>query len=242
MKKVLITGSKGFVGRNLIEKLSQYNCFSISEFDTDNDISELEEKVIKSDIIIHLAGVNRPKNKDEFANVNTGLTKQIINIINDNNLHPKIILSSSTQAVLDNPYGKSKREAEDILIEQSKVYGMYIKIFRFPGLFGKYCRPNYNSVVATFCYNISHDIPIQVSNPENVITLAYIDDVCSAIINEMKNISEELYPDINPKYDIKLGELVNVLTSFKNGKADNNMDVFNNKLYHTYRYYVTAQF
>ena len=122
MKNVLITGSKGFVSRNLIEKLSQYNCFAILEFDTDNDISELEEKVIRSDIIIHLAGVNRPKNEDEFANVNTGLTKQIINIINENNLHPKIILSSSTQALLDNPYGKSKKEAEEILIKQNKEF------------------------------------------------------------------------------------------------------------------------
>ncbi|KUO61709.1 hypothetical protein APF79_03665 [bacterium BRH_c32] len=242
MKNVLITGSKGFVGRNLIEKLSQYNCFSIDEFDADNDISELAEKVIKSDIIIHLAGVNRPQKIEEFANVNTGLTESLIEIINKNKLNPKIIFSSSSQALLDNPYGKSKKEAEDILIKLNKEFGTDIKIFRFPGLFGKYCRPNYNSVVATFCYNISHDIPIQISNPENIITLVYIDDVCSGIINEMKDESNKLFLDINPKYDIKLGELVDILTSFKNGETDYITDDFKKKLLNTYHYYVTAQF
>jgi UDP-2-acetamido-2,6-beta-L-arabino-hexul-4-ose reductase len=242
MKNVVITGSKGFVGRNLIEKLSQYNCFSVSEFDADNNLSELEEKVICADIIVHLAGVNRPQNIEEFANVNAGLTEKIINIIKENNLHPKIILSSSTQAALDNPYGMSKREAENLLISFKKESDIKLSIFRFPGIFGKYCRPNYNSVVATFCYNISHNLPIQISNPENEITLVYIDDVLDGIINSMKNDSDEVFEKITPEFITALGELSKYLYSFNENGYTKSANDFLNKLYATYLYYISSQY
>lgn len=175
MKNILVTGANGFVGRNLCAHLSLDENINIMKYDINNTVDELKEMIQKADFIYHFAGVNRPKNDSEFTKGNADLTSIIIELLKESGNQTPILLSSSTQSEKDNPYGKSKKAAENIVLEYGKNAKSYV--YRFPNLFGKWCRPNYNSVVATFCYNIAHDIPIQINAPEAVLTLAYIDDV-----------------------------------------------------------------
>ncbi|TLD40094.1 MAG: Capsular polysaccharide synthesis enzyme Cap5F [Candidatus Jettenia ecosi] len=177
MKNVLITGSKGFIGKNLTEALRRNNDVVIKTFDADDDLGLLESHLRDVDFIYHLAGINRPQNPAEFETGNAQSTASIVEILNKTGRNVPILLTSSIQAERDNPYGKSKKAAEDILADYKKKTGAPIYVYRLPGVFGKWSRPNYNTVVATFCHNIARGFEINISDPDYEIELVYIDDV-----------------------------------------------------------------
>jgi UDP-2-acetamido-2,6-beta-L-arabino-hexul-4-ose reductase len=216
---VLVTGSKGFVGRNLCSALRTMKSTQLVEFDCDNTSAELEAMLGGADVIFHLAGVNRPKSDDEFKIGNAGLTEEICTILLRLERVPKIVLASSIQAERDNPYGSSKLQAEQVLQAFAETTGARAVVYRFKNLFGKWCRPNYNSVTATFCHNIAHGLPVAISDPARSIELTYIDDVVSALIGEIP--SEEGVQESGfafgaelTAYPITLGELAELITSF----------------------------
>jgi UDP-2-acetamido-2,6-beta-L-arabino-hexul-4-ose reductase len=197
----------------LVERLSREKGLIVKTFDRMDDLSVLYGHLRDSDIIYHLAGVNRPQNIDEFGKVNLGLTEEIVNYLKSINRKPKIIFSSSIQAKIDNPYGISKNRAEEILKEYSVETGATISIFRLPNVFGKWCRPHYNSVIATFCYNISRGLEIAVDDVNQAIQLAYIDDVVDCFINclNQKMEVDQYYCEVKQTFNITLGKLVNKL-------------------------------
>jgi UDP-2-acetamido-2,6-beta-L-arabino-hexul-4-ose reductase len=245
MRYVLITGSNGFIGKNLQVVLGRKKGISILTFNrTDND-DKLQEYLIKADVIYHLAGVNRPDKIEEFEVVNNGLTRKIIEIIKDNKKQPLIVMPSSTQASFDSPYGMSKRKAEEALLNYSLQSGGLVYIFRLPGVFGKWCKPNYNSVVATFCYNIAHKLPIMISDPFKEIELVYIGDVISSFLTLMddnQNIPSNIFLKVEPIFRVTLRDLANTIKSFS--EMRNNLlvpdltDKFSRYLYATYLSYL----
>lgn len=182
MKTVLVTGSRGFIGKNLIVRLQELGNVAIKFFDKEDSIDTLRKFICESDFIFHLAGVNRPEKVEEFEEVNVGLTKDIINLLEETDRKIPVVITSSIQVESDNPYGKSKKRAEDELIKYSKRNSVPVYIYRLPNVFGKWSRPNYNSVVSTFCYNISHNLDIMISDPEKELELVYIDDVVNEFV------------------------------------------------------------
>lgn len=234
--KVLVTGAQGFIGKNLVTYLQKRDDVDLYKYDRDSTDKELEEAIQNADFIFHLAGINRPEKTEEFYEGNVDLTKKIVDLLKKYNKETPLVISSSIQAELDNDYGKSKKEAEDYLKEN---YAGSI-IFRFHNVFGKWCKPNYNSVVATFCYNISHDKEIQVSDPANTVELVYIDDVCEELLKVLDN-PEEYKKDINyinERRIVTLQELTDLLYSFKDDMnsiyVPKTGDNFIKKLFATY--------
>jgi UDP-2-acetamido-2,6-beta-L-arabino-hexul-4-ose reductase len=203
MKKVLVTGSGGFIGKNLIESLSRLSDIEISTFELNDDMETLFQNAAKSDLIFHLAGVNRPQNNEEFTQGNYELTETLVSKLQEQGKTPVIVLASSIQALLDNPYGVSKRQAEKAIAGYSEETGAKSYIFRLPNVFGKWCRPNYNSVVATFCHNISHGLDISISDPPKVLRLVYIDDVVKAFTSILQGNYSDLVLDDDGFYSIK---------------------------------------
>jgi UDP-2-acetamido-2,6-beta-L-arabino-hexul-4-ose reductase len=189
---LLITGSNGFIGKNLIAWLSQQPDVTLFQFDVENTRAELDAYLAQADFVFHLAGVNRPRDESEFRTGNVELTAQICDRLVELGRAVPLLLSSSTQAELDNPYGISKRQAEQVVAQYAEHSGARVIIYRLPGVFGKWCRPNYNSVVATFCYNIAHDLPITISDPAREIQLVYIDDVVEAFAAEVRGQRAEV--------------------------------------------------
>jgi len=248
--KVLVTGSKGFVGRNLCAVLGTMEGIEVMEFDCENTPAELEGMLAEADVVFHLAGVNRPKNNEEFKSGNAGLTEDICMTLERLNRTPKIILASSIQAELDNPYGQSKLLAEQALHAFAEKSGARAVVYRFKNLFGKWCRPNYNSVTATFCHNIAHGLPITISDPGRSIELTYIDDVLSALVGEIPSgggvqesgfaFGAELIA-----YPITLGELAELITSFRDSRQTLLLPGFDNPLirdlYATYLSYLEGE-
>ena len=187
---ILVTGADGFVGKNLVFRLEELNNFKVARFTRGDCISSLSQLVAECDVIVHLAGENRPKDPNDFNKNNVDLTEALCTSIlrtRKTGREVRLIFASSTQAVLENPYGKSKRRCELLIEELLETCAMPATIFRFPGIFGKWCKPNYNSVVATFCHNIARGKDIQISIPEKELTLAYIDDVIDSIIAAFDN-------------------------------------------------------
>lgn len=242
--KILITGAKGFVGKNLIATLKQLEGMEIYQYDIDNDKLHLDTYTKDCEFVFHLAGVNRTQNVEEFMVGNFGFTSELLESLKKNNNNCLLLITSSTQAVLDNPYGQSKKEAEDLLFSYGKETGTKVLVYRLPNVFGKWCRPNYNSGVATFCNNIAHDLPIKVNDPDVMMNLVYIDDVVEALIKALNdNATREGDFCVVPLvYTIKLGEIVKLLYSFKNSRVDlsipNMTDDFTKKLYATYLSYL----
>ena len=250
--KVLVTGAKGFVGRNLVAVLGKLSDVKIIGYDLDNPQSLLDEGLATADVIFHLAGVNRPEKREDFAAGNAGFTQSICSRLSELHRKPAIILSSSIQAALDNPYGVSKREAEEALIEFAGQKGARVVIFRMKNVFGKWCRPNYNSAVATFCNNIARDLPINISDRSNVINLVYVDDVCAAMMEAagLSSVpamhfvasSDSVYADIVPSFKITLGELVDAIYAFKDSRLSLRVSAFDDpfiyRLYGTYLSYL----
>ncbi len=237
---LLITGSNGFLGKNLIAELKNRGYSSILEYSRDSKPDDLNEYCRVADFVFHLAGINRPVNPEEFKIGNTDLTMELVNQLKTNGKNCPIIFSSSIQAEMDNDYGRSKLEAENIVLKYINEMNTKSVIYRFPNIFGKWSKPNYNSAIATFCHNIANDLEIKVDDPEKILTLVYIDDVVEELINTMENISNinENYLDITTKHRLKLGEIVEKINSFKINRSTNYLpllsDDFTKKLYSTY--------
>ncbi len=217
MIKVLITGSKGFIGTHLIHAC-HLNGIKCLEIDKDYDENILKEYCLECDFIVHLAGVMRPAHASEFYEVGNDLTEKILNYIKNNKRKPSIIFASSIQAALNNDYGKSKTEIENRLNEYSKEFGNKVFIYRLSNVFGKWGRPNYNSVAATFCNNIANGLPIVINDASTIVNFIYIDDVIDAFVDTLKGketFNLDGYYSIRPIYPTSLKYLSNKLYSFK---------------------------
>lgn len=242
--KILVTGAKGFIGKNLIAELRNRKYNDIFEYDRDSNPSLLDEYCKEVDFVYHLAGVNRPKEQSEFMEGNFGFTSDLLNSLKKHNNTCPVMISSSIQAEKDNPYGESKKAGEDLLFAYGKETGSKVLIYRFPNIFGKWCRPNYNSAVATFCHSIAHDLPIQVNDSSVVMNLVYIDDVVSELINaiEGKENKVDIFCEVPVVHTITLGEIVDLIYLFKSSREDrtvpNMSDEFTKKLYSTYLSYL----
>jgi len=242
---VLVTGSNGFIGKNLIVRLNELS-IQVAAYTRKNSTQDLEGLIKDADCIVHLAGENRPKDEKDFDIVNAGLTASICDAVRSSGKKISIILASSTQADLDNAYGKSKLDAEVAVKALEIDTGCPVHVYRLPGVFGKWCKPNYNSVVATFCNNISHDLPIQVNNSDFELSLVYIDDVVEEfvkIIQGVKGDKKEL--SVQPEYKIKLGDLANQIKIFRESRdsliTERVGDGLVSKLYSTYLSYISPE-
>lgn len=242
--KVLVTGAKGFIGKNLIAELKNREYADIYEYDLDIDPALLDEHCKNAQFVFHLAGVNRPKEQMEFMEGNFGFTSTLLDALQRHKNTCPVMISSSIQAELDNPYGQSKKAGEDLMLEYSKKTGAKVLIYRFPNVFGKWCRPNYNSAVATFCHNIAHDLPITVNDPSVIMKLVYVDDLVDELINALqgKENGQGSFCQVPTTHIITLGEIVDLIYSFKNSRHElsipNMADGFTKKLYSTYLSYL----
>lgn len=242
--KILVTGAKGFVGKNLVAELKNRNYNDIYECDIETTDEELEEYTKKCDFVFHLAGVNRPEKEEEFMKGNFGFTSILLEKLKKHGNKCPILITSSIQAQLDNPYGKSKKAGEDLMFEYSKETGAKVYVYRLTNLFGKWCRPNYNSVVATFCNNIANGLEIKINDSSVKLKLAYIDDVLNELINAMNDNAsiKDGYGYIPVTYTITLGEIAELIMKFKktreNLQIPNMKNEFEKKLYSTYLSYL----
>lgn len=274
--KILVTGAKGFVGKNLCAALKNVqegkdktrgldSNIEIFEFDIDTDKALLDTYCKEADFVFNLAGVNRPQNQEEFMEGNFGFASTLLDTLKKHNNTCPVMLSSSLQATLigryaEGDYGKSKKAGEDLFFKYSEETGAMVYVYRFPNLFGKWCRPNYNSAVATFCNNIANDLPIQVNDRAIELTLLYIDDLVDemfAILRgmphrcEFDGLSEVAKADGKFCYcpvthKVTLGEIVDLLNSFKNQPTTLLMpeipyNSFAKKLYSTYLSYLPEE-
>lgn len=245
--KVLVTGANGFIGKNLISHLQEMENIEILKYDIDTPFSLIDENIQNIDFIYHLAGVNRPKDNSEFFKGNTDLTKQILDLIKSKNLSIPFLITSSIQATRDNDYGKSKKMAEEEVLEYGKNNPAYV--YRLHNVFGKWCKPNYNSVVATFCNNIARNIEITVNDENAELELIYIDDIVQEFINLLLTQKAEYMENnicyIKPVYKITLGKLAETIKNFKESMnsifVPNTGDEFIKKLYSTYISYVPVE-
>jgi UDP-2-acetamido-2,6-beta-L-arabino-hexul-4-ose reductase len=252
---ILITGAKGFIGKNLIAELNNikegktmgYNLTSdlnLFAYDMDTNPALLDAYCREADFVFHLAGVNRPKEQSEFMEGNVGFTSLLLDTLKKHDNHCPVMLASSIQAELDNPYGVSKKAGEELLFAYGRETGAAVLIYRFPNVFGKWCRPNYNSAVATFCYNIAHGLPIQVNDRSVMLTLVYIDDVVKELIAALEGHpnKEGDFCKVPAEHRITLGEIVDLIYSFKKSRQNLQVpdlsDAFTKKLYSTYLSYL----
>jgi len=217
---VLVTGSNGFIGKNLVERLGRLEDVKVLTFDKDDRPESLKEKALSADFIFHLAGVNRPEKTEEFYEGNRDLTKHLTDILATNGRKTPLLMSSSIQAERDNDYGKSKREGEEVVKSYSAQSGAAVYIYRLPNVFGKWSKPNYNTVIATWCYNIIREIPIHIDDENLKLNLVYIDDVVEHFTRHLdeNGRSGVLYPDISPVYEKTLGEIHTLLQMFKKSR------------------------
>lgn len=238
--KILVTGANGFVGRNFIAELNNRGYKDIYKFDIDTDKILLDEFARNCEFVFHLAGVNRPNDEKEFMEGNFGFTSELLELLKKHNNKSPILITSSIQAERDNPYGNSKRAGEELLFNYSRETGAKTLVYRLPNLFGKWSKPNYNTVVATYCHNIARGLDIQINNAEAELTLCYIDDVLDEFIralegNETRNGD---YCCVPVTHNIKLGDLADRIRSFKENRKDlsipNMEDSLTKKLYSTF--------
>ncbi|MBD2785772.1 SDR family oxidoreductase [Xenorhabdus sp. DI] len=214
--KVLITGSDGFIGKNLCVRLSEFQDIKILKFNRNHNLDYLDDCINQADFIFHLAGENRPKDENDFITVNSGLTQYICNSIRKNNRDIPIIFTSSIQVEKPNLYGKSKLHAEAYLLNLHTEKNNSIYIYRLPNVFGKWCKPNYNSVVATFCHNICHNLPITIHEPNTELNLIHVDTIIDSFIKLLFNKStKEIYIKLEPIYKITIGKLAEYLYKFR---------------------------
>jgi UDP-2-acetamido-2,6-beta-L-arabino-hexul-4-ose reductase len=218
-RRILVTGANGFIGKNLLVRLSEQSGITISTFVRGDDVARLPELVAQADAVVHLAGENRPVDESAFSQVNAGLTSTLCNAIEldcaNTGRHVPLVLASSTQAARDNPYGRSKLAAEEAVNALTQATGNPCVVFRLPGVFGKWCKPNYNSVVATFCHNLARDLPIQINDPDASLRLVYVDDVVNALLNVLEAPRPEYtHAIVEPEYSITLGKLAAQIRAF----------------------------
>ena len=249
--KILVTGAYGFVGKNLCATLKNIadgkdksygidSDITVFEYDLGTDKALLDTYCKECDFVFHLAGVNRPETEEEFMEGNFGFTSLLLDTLKKYNNACPIMISSSIQAELDNPYGRSKKAGEDLMFSYGEETGAKVMVYRLPNLFGKWSRPNYNSVIATFCHNISRNMPITVNNRDVNMTLVYIDDLVNVLISALKGEEnrEGAFCKVPVEHKITLGEIADLIYSFKESretKAVPDMsDGFTKKLYATY--------
>lgn len=255
---ILVTGAKGFVGRNLVAQLHNIRNgkvknyalsgveLEIFEYDVDTDPALLDEYCQKADFVFNLAGVNRPIDPAEFMKGNFGFASTLLDTLKKHGNTCPVMISSSIQAALDNPYGESKRAGEELMFEYAQETGAKVLVYRFPNVFGKWCRPNYNSAVATFCYNIARDMPIKVNDPSVVMHLVYIDDVVEELISALSGEEhcQGGYCEVPVVHMVTLGKIVELLYSFRENRKELGVpdvgDAFTKKLYSTYLSYLPA--
>ena len=221
-RKVIVTGSAGFIGRNLCLALERCEDTVVHGIDVDDDPAELEALVKEVDWVFHLAGVNRPQDPAEFREGNVDLTSRLLALLQADGRGVPVVFTSSIQAARDNPYGISKREAEEVLIEHNRRSGVPVCIFRLPNVFGKWSRPNYNTVVATFCHNISRGLPVQLSDRSNLIRFCYVDEVVRAFLSLMDGgepDASRTHYELDEAFDITLGDLHDMIVSFREMRA-----------------------
>ena len=261
--RILVTGAKGFVGKNLVCSLNnikdgkdrthpELDIEEIYEFDIDTDISLLDGYCEKADFVFNLAGVNRPKEQSEFMQGNFGFASTLLDTLKKHKNTCPVMISSSTQASLEgrfagSEYGKSKRAGEDLMFDYAKETGAKVLVYRFPNLFGKWCRPNYNSAIATFCNNIANDLPIQVNDPSVMLTVVYIDDLVDEMIRALGGNETRTgnYCTVPVQYDASLGFIADTIKSFPEIREELGVPSFENplvsKLYSTYLSYLPAE-
>lgn len=238
--KVLVTGAKGFIGKNLCLALKARD-HEVLSYDIENTKEELIAFLKEADFVFHLAGINRPKNVSEFESGNKVFTEDLLQIIIDNKLTCPLVFTSSIQAAYDNDYGRSKKAAEDVIYKYAKETGNLVYVLRLPNMFGKWSRPNYNSVIATWCYNIARDLPIVINDENVVLELTYIDDLVELFISLLESKKEVKNYKIK-SYKKSLGYIAKTLQKFKESRQ--NLDVsflqtsFDQKLYATYLSYL----
>lgn len=225
--KVLITGAKGFIGKNLQVHLAERLNVQVVCFTRENTVEQLPELLQGVEFVFHLAGINRPQDQKEFVLGNTNLTlalcDAVANIAINTGKRIPVVYSSSIQAKVDNPYGQSKRAAEDALFALHRNHGVPVHVFRLPNVFGKWCEPNYNSAVATFCHNIARGLPIKVNDPAAPVTLVYVDDVISRFLQLMNGadaaVDAEGFATVVPQYTSTVSELAGLIQSFKESRV-----------------------
>ena len=254
---ILVTGAKGFIGKNLIATLNNIRDgkdksfkinpnFNIFEYDVDTNPELLELYCKEADFVYHLAGVNRPEKTEDFMRGNFGFSEDLLYRLEKYDNTCPVMLSSSIQAELDNPYGKSKRAGEDLFFRHGMKTGAKVYVYRFTNVFGKWCRPNYNSVIATFCHNITHGLPIQVNDPSVNLNLVYIDDVIEELLRALSgypSYSDRKFCFVPVTYSVNLGMIAELLYSFHDSRQNKSIpdmtgEGFIKKLYSTYLSYL----
>lgn len=241
--KILVTGANGFIGKNLISELRLQGYNDIFEYTKNTEPDVLESYIEQCDFIFHLAGVMRP-DISEYMSSNYVFTAELLAKLKKHGNRSRLLITSSIQAIKDNPYGMSKKACEDLLFSYAQETGVKVLVYRLPNVFGKWCRPNYSSAVATFCHNIANDLPIQVNDPSVIMNLIYIDDVVAeftrALIGQENQIENFCY--VEPVHTKSLGEVANVIQTFRDSRTSRAipdiLDPFIKKLYSTYLSYL----
>lgn len=219
--RVLVTGAHGFIGKNLVVRLGEQAGTEVLQFVRGDTLATLSALVAQADAVVHLAGENRPKDVADFTLVNTDLTQVLCDAIRETGRTIPLTLSSSTQAEMDNPYGRSKRAAEQVVEQFCGETGNPVMIYRLPSVFGKWCKPDYNSVVATFSHNIANDLPIQISNPAAPVRLVYVDDVVNEFLHALATMPAGVKCGrVEPEYTITLGDLAAQIQAFRNCRSN----------------------
>ncbi|MBF0434251.1 MAG: capsular polysaccharide biosynthesis protein CapF [Magnetococcales bacterium] len=226
-KKILITGANGFIGKNLKLHLAERKDIQLVCFTRDHAVDQLAELLQGVDFVFHLAGINRPEDPHEFVTGNANLTRTLCDILENiaviSGKKVPVVCASSIQAVRDNPYGLSKRAAENALFSLQRNHGVPVHVFRLPNVFGKWCKPNYNSAVATFCHNIARDLPIQINDPDASVTLVYVDDVISRFMQLLDGadavVDRNGFATVTPQYTSTVGELARLIQAFKESRS-----------------------
>lgn len=252
-KKVLITGANGFIGKNLQLRLAERKDVQVVCFTRDHAVDQLPQLLQGVDFVLHLAGINRPQDPEEFVTGNANLThatcEAVAQVAVVTGKIVPVIFASSTQAVRDNPYGQSKRAAENALFSLQRCHGVPVHVFRLPNVFGQCCKPNYNSVVATFCHNIARGLPIQINDPSSPLTLVYVDDVISRFLQLLDGadaaVDDDGFSTVAPQYASTVGELAELIQAFKDNRdslmAERVDSGFLRALYATYVHYLPAE-